>query len=208
MIDRDADLMRGIRQKDKKSFEQLYKLYYKKNYLLAYKYLRNQEQAEEIAHDVFLKLWNNGDEILIKQSLGAYLSRSIINGSLNLIKKQQRFDAHIENYQYSIDEVEEFSDEAQLLEDKLERLEQAIETLPPQCRKVLMMSKFENCKQQEIADALNISIKTVKNHLTLGYEKIRVMMKKDFSLLIAIALFQLLGIGLMFHGIVLLTKWY
>ncbi|WP_145860377.1 RNA polymerase sigma factor [Pedobacter suwonensis] len=190
MIDHDAELMRGIRQKNKESFEQLYKLYYKKNYLLAYKYLRNQEQAEEIVHDVFLKLWNNGREISIKQSLGAYLSRSIINGSLNLIKQQQRLDAHVESFRYAIDEEEEFNDDAQILEDKLQRLEQAIETLPPQCKKVLMMSKFDHCKQQEIADALNISVKTVKNHLTLGYEKIRMLMKKDLSLPIAIIFFN------------------
>jgi len=190
MIDHDAELMRGIRQKNKESFEQLYKLYYKKNYLLAYKYLRNQEQAEEIVHDVFLKLWNNGREISIKQSLGAYLSRSIINGSLNLIKQQQRLDAHVESCRYAIDEAEEFNDDAQILEDKLQRLEQAIETLPPQCKKVLMMSKFDHCKQQEIADALDISVKTVKNHLTLGYEKIRMLMKKDLSLPIAIIFFN------------------
>jgi len=190
MIDHDAELMRGIRQKNKESFEQLYKLYYKKNYLLAYKYLRNQEQAEEIVHDVFLKLWNNGREISIKQSLGAYLSRSIINGSLNLIKQQQRLDAHVESFRYAIDEAEELNDDAQILEDKLQRLEQAIETLPPQCKKVLMMSKFDHCKQQEIADALNISVKTVKNHLTLGYEKIRMLMKKDLSLPIAIIFFN------------------
>lgn len=190
MIDHDAELMRGIRQKNKESFEQLYKLYYKKNYLLAYKYLRNQEQAEEIVHDVFLKLWNNGREISIKQSLGAYLSRSIINGSLNLIKQQQRLDAHVESFRYAIDEAEEFNDDAQILEDKLQRLEQAIETLPPRCKKVLMMSKFDHCKQQEIADALDISVKTVKNHLTLGYEKIRMLMKKDLSLPIAIIFFN------------------
>jgi len=190
MIDHDAELMLGIRQKNKESFEQLYKLYYKKNYLLAYKYLRNQEQAEEIVHDVFLKLWNNGREISIKQSLGAYLSRSIINGSLNLIKQQQRLDAHVESFRYAIDEAEELNDDAQILEDKLQRLEQAIETLPPQCKKVLMMSKFDQCKQQEIADALNISVKTVKNHLTLGYEKIRMLMKKDLSLPIAIIFFN------------------
>lgn len=203
MIISDADLISRIVQKDKTSFEYLYKNYYKKLYLLGYQYMRNQEQAEEIVQDVFINVWNNAAGLQIRQSLGAYLSRCIINTSLNLIKKEKRWSAHLERYHYTLDDTEEPDDYAQLLEDKLVRLEQAIEMLPPQCKKVLMMSKFEHSKQQEIADKLNISIKTVKNHLTLGYDKIRIMMQQQQPLLIAVIIFQYLGLGLMIHHIVI-----
>ncbi len=76
-------------------------------------------------------------------------------------------------------EEEHQSDEALVLEQQLQQLEMALDQLPPQCKKVMMMSKFDKFKQQEIADRLNISIKTVKNHLTQGYEKIRVMLSKE-----------------------------
>ena len=203
----DTELIRGICEKDKQSFEHLYKLYYQKLFLLCYKYVRNQERAEEIVHDVFLKIWDNAAELSIKQSLGSYLSKSVINTALNTIKKEKRNDIHIEKYQNTFEEAEEFNDEAQLLEDKLIQLEQAIETLPPQCKKVLMMSKFDKCKQQEIADTLNISIKTVKNHLTNGYEKIRTIITKEHTFLITVVIFQLLGLGLMFTKLVSLVYW-
>lgn len=202
MISNDAELLLKIRQKDRQSFEHLYKLYYKKLYLLSYQYVQHQEKAEEIVHDVFMKIWNAGAELTIRQSLGAYLSRSVINTALNMIKKDKRSENHITRFQHSLDETDEPVDDAQLLEDRLLLLEQAIETLPPQCKKVLMMSKFENLKQQEIADTLNISIKTVKNHMTTGYEKIRAIMTKQQTLLINLLFFQLIGIGLICRYIV------
>ncbi|MBC8986815.1 RNA polymerase sigma-70 factor [Pedobacter sp. N36a] len=183
MTGHDAELIRGICQRDRQSFENFYKLYYRKLYMLAYQYVRNQEQAEEIVHDIFLKFWDGALELNIKQSLGSYLSRSVINTALNTLKKEKRMAVHVEKYTAGFDESEEISDDATILENKLLCLEAAIKTLPPQCKKVLMMSKFEKCKQQEIADTLNISIKTVKNHLTIGYERIRNLMSGEELLL-------------------------
>lgn len=176
MIHSDAELYDGICRQDRQSFEFLYKSHFRKLYVLSYRYLRNQEQAEEVVNDVFIKLWNLGDRLDNKQSLSAYMSRSVVNASLNMIKSNQRYDSRLDSYQLTIPEDEDVADQAQLLEERLVKLESAIELLPPQCKKVLMMSKFGSYKQQEIADALDISIKTVKNHLTHGYEKLRVMM--------------------------------
>lgn len=179
MTNKDTELIEGICRKDKRCFEQLYKGHYKKLYILAFQYVRHQEMAEEIVNDVFLKVWNDAEQLNIKQSLGPYLSRCVINMALNSIKKENRKAANELGFLSGYEEHEEDNDAAQILEDKLLRLEKALESLPPQCRKVLMMSKFDKCKQQEIADALNISVKTVKSHLTNGYEKIRVMLSKE-----------------------------
>ncbi|GGE52502.1 RNA polymerase sigma-70 factor (ECF subfamily) [Pedobacter psychrotolerans] len=206
MTDYDTALIHGINLKDRKSFEALYKRHYRKLYMLGYRYLGDQERTEEIVHDVFLRLWNNPLQINIKQSVTSYLSRCIINSALNTIKKEKRMTNHFEAYTADFEEAEEDHDEATLLEDKLVLLEKAIESLPPQCKKVLMMSKFDKCKQQEIADSLNISIKTVKNHLTNAYEKIRGLIPKGELLIIVIALLNC-SIGLIYLSGVLLAGW-
>lgn len=199
----DAELYQGICRRDRQCFEFLYKSHFRKLYVLSYKYLRNEEQAEEVVNNVFMKVWNLGDRLNNKNSLSAYMSRSVANASLNIIKSNQRYDGKLNSFKLTLSESDEMEDQAGLLEERLVQLEAAIELLPPQCKKVLMMSKFESYKQQEIADALNISVKTVKNHLTLGYEKLRVLMSSSGGLLIsfltiAYILWDLYNLGLSF----------
>lgn len=190
MTDRDIELLKAVGKKDNQSFEALYKSYYKKLYVLAYRYLRSEEAAEEVVNDVFLKIWADAAQLTINQSLGSYLSRCVINAALNRIKKEKQEAVKQEQYTTGFEEIDDENDEAQLLEDKLMRLEKAISDLSPQCQKVLMMSKFDKCKQQEIADTLNISIKTVKSHLTYGYQRIRSIMGKEGLFIFIFILFQ------------------
>lgn len=183
MTEKETKLLDRICKKDQGSFESLYKTYYSKLYVLAFKYVRNQEIAEELVNDVFLKIWVDAARLNITQSLGLYLSRCIVNAALNNLNKEKKTAGKQEKYLQEFDEIDDADDEAQILEEQLLKLEKAIEHLPPQCKKVMMMSKFDKYKQHEIADALNISIKTVKNHLTQGYEKIRGLLSKELIIM-------------------------
>ncbi|OQP66546.1 hypothetical protein A3860_13780 [Niastella vici] len=171
--DKDKELFAAICQKDQKAFEQLYRTHYRRLLVLAYQYVRNEETAEEIVNDVLLKIWMEAPRLNIAHSLRPYLSRSVVNRSLNVIRQENRLSAKFTQYQVNSGIPDSDEDEAAALEEQLLQLEKALEGLPPQCKKILLMSKFEKCKQQEIAERLNVSIKTVKNQLTIGYEKIR-----------------------------------
>ena len=159
-----------IRQKDIKAFESYYKEHYKSFYLMACKYLKDSILAEEVVNDVFMKIWEDGDKITIQISLKSYLYKAIINRSINLLQKIKneallRIDlnlVHDEGYELK-----------QMEENELKiKLYAAIDQLPEQCKKVFQMSRFEELKQQEIADKLGISIKTVKNHITHALKEI------------------------------------
>jgi RNA polymerase sigma-70 factor (family 1) len=171
--DQENELFARICQKDQKAFEQLYRTHYRRLLILAFQYVKSKEMAEEIVNDVLMKIWKEAPRLNIAHSLRPYLSRSVVNRSLNVIRQQNRLTVKLEQYQAGSIKTDESEDQAAVLEDQLLKLEQALEGLPPQCKKILMMSKFEKCKQKEIAERLNVSIKTVKNQLTIGYEKIR-----------------------------------
>ncbi|MDF2430789.1 MAG: hypothetical protein JWP44_420, partial [Mucilaginibacter sp.] len=166
--------------------------YYKRLYIIAFQYTKHQEQSEEIVHDVFLKIWNNASHLHIEHSLDSYLNRSIINASLNYIKKEKNNADKQEKFTRNFEESEMVDEGTEALENRLVLIEQALDQLPAQCKKVMMMSKFDKYKQQEIADTLNISIKTVKNHLTYGYKKIRDFLndKSAFFWVLFIVLFK------------------
>ena len=159
-----------IQHKDLVTFEHYYKEHYKYFYLLACKYLKNAQLAEEIVNDVFLKIWEDVGKIHLDTSLKSYISKAVINRSLNELNKNKKETAFRTELAAKPDEIFELKE---IEENELRiRLYKAIDQLPEQCKKVFEMSRFEELKQQEIADKLGISIKTVKNHITIALKKL------------------------------------
>jgi RNA polymerase sigma-70 factor (ECF subfamily) len=120
----------------------------------------------------------------------SYLFRSIINSSLNHIKKEktqfEKQSAYKIVHDQELVNQEEDADEAE--EALFKGLEDALALLPDKCKQVMYLSRFGKLKQQEIADQLEISIKTVKNHLTYGFKKLREHLEKHQQLTIWIML--------------------
>ena len=159
-----------IRQKDIKAFEGYYNKHYKAFYLMACKYLKDSTLAEEVVNDVFMKIWEDSEKITIQISLKSYLYKAIINRSINLLQKIKKEAPLRTDLNLVHDEGYELK---QMEENELKiKLYAAIDQLPEQCKKVFEMSRFEELKQQEIADKLGISIKTVKNHITHALKEI------------------------------------
>lgn len=179
---------------DKKMFEVLYKQHYKQLFAIAYRYVGRPQAAEEIVHDVFINIWNKGRQLKIEHSLKSYLIKSVINTSLNLIKKEK---LDMEKRLKYISEQDGFTSEETTKDAEealLKGLESALELLPEKCRQVMYLSRFGKLKQQEIAAQMNISIKTVKNHLTYGFQKLREHLEQHKESIIM--LFLLIGIKL------------
>ena len=186
----DNEILQELSKKNQAVFDALYKEYYKKLFILSFKYTRNQELAEEVVHDIFLKIWNQAGSLHVTQSLGSYLSKAVVNASLNLLKSQKRELGNYTRYEVEFSNDTDDNNEAEVLEQKLLNIEQAISQLPVQCKKVLLMSKYEKLKQQEISNRLNISIKTVKNHLTYAFKKIRETIGETRIIIMALVIIQ------------------
>lgn len=175
----DDSIWKRIQQKDVGTFEVYYKENYKAFFLMAFKYMKDPAKAQEIVNDVFIKIWTDASKITISHSLKAYLYRSIINTSINALSKIKTENLREMEYVKTTDESYELKE----MEDNEMKamLFNAIGQLPPQCRKVFEMSRFEDLKQKEIAEKLGISVKTVKNHIThaikiLGQSKLQVLL--------------------------------
>ena len=164
MSPEEEKVWRSIQQKDVQAFESYYKENYRYFLLVAYKYLKDNGLAQEIVNDVFLTVWADGGSITIQVSLKHYLHRAVVNRCLNLLDKTQRDRLRQQQLRQGPQDIAE-SREMEDNELKI-RLYKGIDRLPEQCQKVFRMSRFEELKQQEIADRLGISIKTVKNHIT------------------------------------------
>lgn len=167
---------RSIQQKDAKVFEQFYREHYKMFLISACKYMGDMAVARDMVNDVFVKVWEEAGRITIQTSPRSYLYRAVINRCLNELDKQKRERLY---KQEIVPRGEEGADWKAMEYNELKvRLYKAIDHLPEQAQRVFKMSRFEQLKQQEIADALGISVKTVKNHITYALQRLSKVMEE------------------------------
>ncbi len=183
----EQDWLRGLSMGDKRSLQHIFNSYY--GYLLnvGYKLIKDQEQVKDIAQEVFFELWKKREHLTITSSLKSYLHRSMVNRSLNYIKKQKRFSFGDDTIPVDIDVA---PNPQQLVEtsDLETAIREAIDNLPERCRLIFSMSRFENLSHKEIAKRLNISTKTIENQMTKALKAIRLVVSKMGYLLLLLGL--------------------
>ena len=145
---------------DKEAFNFIFRNYYRGLVLFAMDFVRDQDKAEEIVEGVFIKLWEDRDKIVVHTSLKSYLLRSVQNKCLDIIKHEKIR----EKYSTSLlGNPSGREDENGFISYELkEKIEITVNSLPGKTKEIFKMSRFENKKYREIAEALNISVKTVE----------------------------------------------
>lgn len=157
---------------DQSTFNDLFREQYPRLCNHAFKVTRDKAAAEDIVQEVFLKFWKNKDQIEIKTTPQSYLFRATTNAALNHIKRNARLVRDEEELNKHADT----SPGPGAAMDKVEleaAVKAALESLPPQCRTIFVMNRYEGKKYQEIADHLGISFHTVKNQMTIALGKLR-----------------------------------
>ena len=145
-----------------KEFETIFKQYYEGLCRYALVWLKDKDESEEIVQKVFVTIWEKRRELEIQTSVKAYLYKSVYHASLNAIKQKKKQ----EDYLHMKQEKEEISYQTTQSTKELElQIDKAIKQLPEQCGLIFKMSRFQDLKYREIADVLNISIKTVENQM-------------------------------------------
>lgn len=152
------------------AFRSFFIKYYPKVKRFIYYFIKSEEIAEDLSQDVFEYIWVNRNRLPGLQSLDAYLFCMAKNKALNYLSRQALENA----YAMSCPIVREYSIEEELYAAELEMLILLIiEKMPGQRRRIFEMSRYENLKNQEIADLLHLSKKTVENHLNLALKQLR-----------------------------------
>ncbi len=170
-------------------YNRLYFDYYKKLCYHSFLIVHRKEIAEEIVQDVFLKIWQKRETLILSDNIGSYLYRSVLNESLNFLKKQKRnldIDNEVittKNFSYNLT-LENNHDELR------KQIRQAIKKLPYKTRRVFIMNRKLNLSYLEIASRLNISVKGVEYHICNALK----LMRSDLnSTLLLFYIFSTMG---------------
>ncbi|MEM8967458.1 MAG: RNA polymerase sigma-70 factor [Bacteroidota bacterium] len=161
------------------SVEKYFRTYYAPLCQTVYKMVRSSAIAEDIVQDVFLKVWNNRAQLDEQKSVKAYLYRAAINTTLNYLEKTKThatLDHEYENHP-GINNI----DESLAYQETEQRVQAAIAILPPKCKVVFTLSRFEEQSYAEIAQTLNISVKAVEKHMGKALKILREQLKDYFQ---------------------------
>lgn len=166
------------------AFEMLFRTYYQPLCHYAYSFLQDREDAEEIVQSTFLLIWEKRETLAIRNSVKPYLYAMVRNACLNVIKHEKIRQRHAGEEMALGDRGHDTVTHAVISNELEYRIKEAMEELPEQCRMVFKLSRFEELKYSEIAEQLNISIKTVENHMGKALRIMRERLKDYLPLVI------------------------
>lgn len=168
-------------------FEMLFRTYYQPLCNYAYTFLQDREDAEEIVQSTFLMVWEKRDTLAIRTSVKPYLYAMVRNACLNVLKHEKIKQRHAGEEIALAERAHDSVSQVVATRELEHRIKIAMDELPEQCRLVFKLSRFEELKYSEIAEQLNISIKTVENHMGKALRIMREQLK-DFLPIVFIIL--------------------
>ncbi|MEM7657628.1 MAG: RNA polymerase sigma-70 factor [Bacteroidota bacterium] len=155
-------IIQRLKKGDEQAFDQLYSLYGKKVFHVAYSILKTEEDAYEVVQETFLKLWFKRHDLNPAKSIDGYLSTIARNFAFKVLKKSLNHSL-LDDFPEVISS--EGADDLINLKEFQQKLDTALSQLPPRSREVLLMSRYEGLSNSEIAERLGISLSTVNNHI-------------------------------------------
>ncbi|MCF8275012.1 MAG: RNA polymerase sigma-70 factor [Flavobacteriaceae bacterium] len=160
----------------KKGDKQAFKTIYDNNIvgLIAFinGYTKSKPQAEDIVQETFIKLWKVRETLDLNISIKGFLYKTAYNSFIDNHRKKKRELKMLDNWMHTR-LMELTMEDEDIKGKKIKLMIKAIEELPPKCKEIFVLSKFEHLKYSEIAKKLNISIKTVEAQMGRAFSLIR-----------------------------------
>jgi RNA polymerase sigma-70 factor (family 1) len=161
----DEELLELLKLGDAKAFEFIYLKYWRKMFSIAYNWVKSEEIAKELVQDLFASIWEKRENISIHKTLSAYINASIRYIVFDYIDAKNVRQKYLKHYKESTLEVDNSTQEKLSFDELTVLLEKGIAALPEKAQSVFTMSKRDHLSAKEIAERLNISVKTVEYHL-------------------------------------------
>ncbi|MGM0582068.1 MAG: RNA polymerase sigma factor [Bacteroidota bacterium] len=169
------DLIISCKNGDHKAFKELYLLYAKSMFNIAFRILKNRDEAEDTIQEAFIKAYNKINQYNFQATFGAWLKKIVVNQALDYLRKENKWmmnDITDENL------VEEQDIDWEDIDLKVDIVKRAIHNLPTGFRAVASLYLFEGYEHKEIAEILSISENTSKSQFHRAKKKIKDLIKE------------------------------
>lgn len=175
---------------EKKIFRRRFYEYYEMLCKIAYGYIPDKYECEDIVQETFISFWNIEKELMSEKDFCSYMAVAVRNKCISYLRKRRLCTVSIEESEYAVISsniaYEEYTDKDEISSN--DKLHHVLSVLPPRCKEVFVMSKLHGLKYREIAVQLDISEKTVENQMVKAVKILREFICKN-SLVIFIITF-------------------
>ena len=155
-------LVEKLKEGDKSAFSSLFKAYYSDLVMFATTFLKDLDSSEEIVEDVFLKLWEDREVIIVTTTLKSFLLKLIQNRCLDWLRHTKVINSHYELV-ISSSPLLECDTENYILRSEIERIvEKALDKIPEDISEPFRLNRYEGLKYKEIAERMHVSNRTVE----------------------------------------------
>lgn len=175
----DQLAVENLQQGDVNAFDDLFKKYSSRLFSFSLKYLKSNEEAEEVVQEVFLYIWNKRDGLKPDQSFNAYIFTIAYNIIKKYFLKKARDNAYKDDLIYSLLQQENKLDQIIDYKFLLEKVENYIEALPQRRKEIFIKRKYDGLSVKQIAEELGISPNTVENQLASAQKQIQEELKRE-----------------------------
>lgn len=175
------NILQDIASGDNEAFKTLFNIFFPKVKVFLVKFLKDDKAAEDIAQDIFVRIWSMRQALPEIKSFNTYLYRMTRNAALNYLRDKK---VTLEISEISVQDDKDVEQEYYRKEKEL-LIRLVVDQMPPQRRKVFTMSRYMGMTNDQIAKSLNISKHTVENHLSMSLKELR-------DVVVAFALFFLI----------------
>jgi len=181
-LNSDIILINRLRNGDESALTELYNKFWQSLFVSSYNVLKDKELCEDIIQDIFMNIWHNREKLEINISLKGYMYACARYQVFNQFKKNKD-KIHVELFEDLDKRFQYSTPETQLMHDELlDQINSIVQALPEKCQLVYKLSREEQLSHKEIAERLDISTKTVENHITKALHVIRLSMGTSASM--------------------------
>lgn len=188
----DKQIMLRLKESDQKAFKLIFDKHYSLVYQTIARIVWDDSICMDLTQDLFVRFWDKRNSLEIQGEIAPYIRRMAINEALGYIRKQKKFKT--DDIEAHVDLTDNKSSDHILEAKELQSaFEESILKLPNKCRMVFQLSRHEGLSYKEIADQMNISIKTVENQMGKALKMMRFFLS-DFLTCLILFLFTM-GVG-------------
>jgi len=175
-------IINGLIKGEVKAFDEIFEIYNQRIYQFAKTILKNKEDAKDVVQEVFLRIWQNRNEINEYSTFKSYLFTIAYNIIVDHFRKSLKDKKYKDFLEANINEVDSSQERHIEFSDLNKLYEQAVEQLPPRRKLIYKMNRNEGLTYEEIAARLNISRNTVRNQMAKTLQFLRKKIGKEILL--------------------------
>lgn len=165
-------LIESLKNGDEKAYNYLIDTYHNKLCVYANSLVKNVYSAEDIVQNVFIKVWEQRTRLKTNHAIKSFLYKLVYNEFIDLYRKNQSLFSLEKSYYDALNSIV-LEDDSESLQRVINVVDKEIQNLPPKCKEVFILSKKEGLTNIEIAEHLDVSIKTVEAQITKAFSILR-----------------------------------